>query len=53
MNQRDAFLLDEGDAARELQCVHRQAAIAYTAAPALETYDFGCNGFGIHPGVIL
>jgi hypothetical protein len=32
-----AFLLDEGDAARGLQCVHREAAIAYTAAPAVET----------------
>ena len=28
-----AFLLDEGAAARGLQCVDREAAIAYTAAP--------------------
>jgi hypothetical protein len=28
------FLPDEGDAARGLQCVDREAAIAYTAAPA-------------------
>jgi hypothetical protein len=38
-----AFLPDEGDAPRGLQCVDREAAIVYTAAPATRQPPSGCQ----------